>query len=161
MAIEIERKYLVADEGWRPLVRQSLECRQGYLDTGSTRLSVRVRILGRDGYLTLKGSRSGLARSEFEYPIPLADAGSLLEEFCSRNLIVKVRHLLDFDGREWEIDEFGGENLGLILAEVELDSETETVRLPDWIGREVSDNPRYFNAQLCRHPWSTWPPEER
>ncbi|OLP19298.1 adenylate cyclase [Leptolyngbya sp. 'hensonii'] len=154
MAIEIERKFLVNGEAWRSL-GQGTPYRQGYIATvnGTT---VRVRIAGTQGYITLKGFKTVLARSEFEYPIPLEDAATLLEQFCDRPLIEKVRYRIPIGDLVWEVDEFTGENQGLIVAEVELQDEQQAIELPDWVGAEVSHDPRYLNANLVRHPYSRW-----
>ncbi|MBF0307947.1 MAG: CYTH domain-containing protein [Magnetococcales bacterium] len=154
MAKEIERKFLVRGEAWRHLGEVS-EYRQGFLSTVRERV-VRVRIAGDKGTLTIKGVTRGVTRSEFEYPIPLEDARILLQEICERPLIEKKRHRIPQGELVWEVDEFFGENEGLILAEVELRDEHQEVTLPDWVGREVSDDPRYFNANLVANPFKNW-----
>jgi CYTH domain-containing protein/phosphohistidine phosphatase SixA len=154
MAIEIERKFLVKAEGWRRRAAGKTY-RQGYLSVDPER-TVRVRIAGEEGFLTIKGKTEGMARSEFEYPIPLTDAAHLLDSLCMHPLIEKTRYSLEFEGRTWEIDEFGGDNLGLVLAEVELDSENEQVILPPWVGEEVTGDRRYYNASLIQNPFSKW-----
>lgn len=153
MALEIERKFLVNSDSWRPLATPE-EFVQGYLSSSPER-TVRVRIRGDAAFLTIKGKTIGLTRSEFEYPIPLADARQMLT-LCESPLIEKTRHRLTHAGRLWEIDEFKGENAGLIVAEVELESEHAHVQLPPWIGREVSGDPRYFNSNLIKRPFRTW-----
>ncbi len=160
MGTEIERRFLVSGPEWRPLVVSSHPCEQGYV-AGGGKASVRVRLMDRQGYLTLKGSRSGISRPEFEYPIPAGEARELLELFCGEARIRKVRHRLVHRGRRWEIDEFEGRNQGLVLAEVELESPGQSVELPEWIGREVSHEARYYNARLCSRPWKDWPPGDR
>ena len=159
MGREIERKYLVASEGWRAEVAKSTDLRQGYLLTDPER-TVRVRTKGERAYLTLKGKaddRHGtLLRREFEYEIPLDDAHEILGNLCPGPLIEKTRHLVEHDGLTWEIDEFRGHNAGLIVAEVELESETREPSLPAWVGQEVTDDPRYLNANLVHHPYSEW-----
>jgi CYTH domain-containing protein len=153
MALEIERKFLVASNAWRPLATSEAFV-QGYLSSSPDR-TIRIRIRGDAAFLTIKGKSVGLTRSEFEYPIPLADARAMLQ-LCERPLIEKTRHRVTHAGRLWEIDEFGGENAGLIIAEVELESEHASVDLPPWIGREVSGDPRYFNSNLVKHPFRSW-----
>jgi len=153
MALEIERKFLVASNAWRPLATSEAFV-QGYLSSSPDR-TIRIRIRGDAAFLTIKGKTVGLTRSEFEYPIPLADAREMLL-LCERPLIEKTRHRVTHAGRLWEIDEFGGENAGLIIAEVELESEQASVDLPPWIGREVSGDPRYFNSNLVKHPFRSW-----
>jgi adenylate cyclase len=151
MGIEIERKFLVKGEAWRQLATGTL-CRQGYLARGVDR-TVRVRIAGDRAFLTIKGKTEGIARSEFEYPIPVEDATQLLE-MCDRPLIEKYRHQIAIGDLVWEVDEFLGENQGLILAEVELRDEKQAIDLPEWIGEDVSGDPRYYNARLVEKPWS-------
>jgi adenylate cyclase len=115
-----------------------------------------VRIAGDEGFLTIKGKTVGMARSEFEYPIPLAEAALLLDQLCLRPLIEKTRYTLSFGGHVWEIDEFSGDNQGLVMAEVELTSADEQVELPPWIGKEVTGDRRYYNASLIRNPYKSW-----
>jgi adenylate cyclase len=156
MAREIERKFLVDPAQWRPDPAQGTRYRQGYLSRDPAR-TVRVRIAGDHGFLTVKGLTKGIERLEFEYEIPRADAEAILDRLCPRPRIEKVRYRESFGGRVWEVDVFEGENAGLILAEVELDSADAQVALPPWAAREVSDDPRYFNSNLTEHPYSSWP----
>jgi adenylate cyclase len=141
MAVEIEHKFLVRDERWRREVERSVRMRQGYL-TSDARCSVRVRVADDQGFLNIKSGTLGIQRSEYEYPIPLAEAEEILDTLCEKPLLEKTRHYLRFDGRLWEIDEFAGANAGLIVA--------------DWVGEEVSHDLRYYNSQLARHPYTTW-----
>jgi adenylate cyclase len=154
MAKEIERKFLVKRDSSR---RQEAgkRYRQGYLSTVKER-TVRVRTAGDKGYLTIKGISVGASRSEYEYEIPVADANEMLDRLCERPLIEKTRYRVPHDGLVWEIDEFQGENSGLIVAEVELKDEHQSVTLPDWVGQEVTGDPRYFNANLVGKPFSKW-----
>lgn len=154
VAVEIERKFLVVGDAWRSLATGTVY-QQGYVPTAG-RATVRVRLVGHQGYLTLKGPSRGITRSEFEYPIPEADAKAMLETLCDRPLIEKTRYRIQQDGLCWEVDEFAGENQGLVLAEVELTDPDQPIARPDWIGQDVSDDPRYFNANLVRHPFSQW-----
>ncbi|MHB1399999.1 MAG: CYTH domain-containing protein [Trichloromonadaceae bacterium] len=154
MAEEIERKFLVSNDSWRPGASGTL-FRQGYLSTDPER-TVRVRLEGERGVLTIKGLSRGIRRAEFEYPIPAAEAAVLLDTLCLQPLIEKTRYRVEHAGHLWEIDEFAGDNAGLLLAEVELSSEDEAVELPLWVGAEVSSDPRYFNANLIRHPFRRW-----
>lgn len=154
MSTEIERKFLITGDAWRG-VGISTVFRQGYLSTVKER-TVRVRAAGDQGSITVKGITIGAARTEFEYSIPLADADAMLDELCERPIVEKTRHVVEVDGTIWEIDEFAGVNEGLIVAEVELDSIDQEVTRPDWIGDEVTDDPRYFNANLISHPYSEW-----
>ncbi len=154
VGVEIERKFLVTGDAWRAGAR-GVRYRQGYL-TADGRRSVRVRLAGDQGFITIKGPARGLTRAEFEYPIPAADAEHLLAELCDPAQIDKVRYDVTHAGRHWVVDEFFGENRGLVVAEIELASETETVELPAWAGREVSGDPRYTNASLARRPYARW-----
>ncbi len=154
MATEIERKFLVKGDEWRKLGKGTVY-RQGYLSTVKERV-VRVRTIDDKGYLTIKGITTGATRLEFEYEIPVKDANQMLDELCERPLIEKTRYVVEYGGLTWEIDEFAGENQGLILAEVELSSEDQQIELPDWIGEEVTGDPRYFNSNLIKHPFTRW-----
>lgn len=154
MAEEIERKFLVKPRNWSEL-GPGLKIRQGYLCIAKER-TVRARTYGERGYLTIKGTTSGISRSEYEYEIPYGDATEILEHLCLHPLIEKTRYRIPFAGHVFEVDEFDGANRGLTLAEVELKSADEKVELPDWIDREVSDDLRYFNSNLAQKPFSTW-----
>ncbi len=154
MGIEIERKFLVTGEAWRG-PGTSTAFRQGYLSTVKER-TVRVRAAGDEGWLTIKGITTGATRAEYEYAIPLADAHAMLDELCEWPIIEKTRYVLDVDGTTWEVDEFTGANEGLVVAEVELDAADEEFTPPEWLGAEVTDDPRYFNANLIAHPYSQW-----
>lgn len=154
MPQEIERKFLVNGDAWRSLGQAKHYC-QGYIVADANR-TVRVRVVGRQGWLTIKGASSGITRAEFEYPIPVEDALELLQTLCQPPLIEKNRYRIEHAGLVWEVDEFVGENAGLIVAEVELDSAEQSVNLPNWIGAEVSSDRRYFNSNLTTHPYSQW-----
>ncbi|MGE5622322.1 MAG: CYTH domain-containing protein [Bacillota bacterium] len=154
MGVEIERKFLVAGEGWKTQ-GQGVLLRQGYLSSSPERI-VRVRIEGAAALLTIKGRTVGAARGEWEYPIPLEDAQVFLDSLCERPLIEKYRYRIPYQGLTWEVDEFLGENAGLVVAEVELASEDQPFAKPDWVGDEVTQDARYFNANLLRHPYSKW-----
>ena len=148
MGIEIERKYLVAGDGWRDLVKTTQQLRQGYLTAGSG-VTVRIRTVDdRTGYLTITSGGSALARAEFEYEIPVTDARQMLG-YSRGAQIEKIRHSLDLPGGDWVIDEFQGRHTGLMIAEVELQSPTGTLDLPDWIGDEVTGDPQYYNSSLA------------
>jgi len=155
MAIEIERKFLLRDDRWRQLADTGTTFRQGYL-IGAKQASVRVRIEGDKAYLNIKSMTIGVKRHEYQYPLPLEEASELLDTLCEKPLVEKTRYLLHYANHEWEIDEFEGDNVGLIVAEVELKSEDEEITLPPWIGVEVSDDPRYYNVNLVKHPYTTW-----
>lgn len=154
MGIEIERKFLLRGEEWRELGSKEFY-RQGYV-AASAGKTVRVRTIGERGYLTIKGPGSGAARLEFEYEIPHTDAVALLDDLCEKPLIEKRRYTVDYAGFVWEIDEFFGDNQGLVVAEIELESVDQRFELPDWVGEEVTGDPRYFNASLVNKPFSTW-----
>jgi adenylate cyclase len=154
MPVEIERKFLVKGDSWRNRAVGTV-IRQGYIAMEAGRL-VRVRLAGDSGFLTIKGAAKGLTRPEFEYPIPVFDAVQLISMFCQGRLVEKTRFGVVFNGVEWVVDEFSGANSGLILAEVELESEDQTIELPRWIGQEVSHDRRYSNAYLSIHPYCTW-----
>ncbi|MBM9537624.1 CYTH domain-containing protein [Desulfobulbus alkaliphilus] len=154
MPLEIERKFLLAGEGWRELA-EGIAYRQGYLCTDRKR-TVRVRTAGQKGYLTVKGATVGLTRSEYEYEIPLGDALAMLDTLCPQPQIEKKRYTITFQGCIWEVDEFFGLNEGLVVAEIELQREDQVFERPDWIGKEVTGDPRYYNAALCAAPYSTW-----
>ena len=154
MGIEIERKFLLKGDAWRSL-GQPVLLRQGYLSSNKERV-VRVRIEGEGATLTIKGRSSGATRGEWEYPIPLADAAELLDGLCEQPLIEKYRRRIAFAGNVWEVDEFLGANQGLAFAEIELSSEDQAFDKPDWIGEEVTHDPRYYNSSLIRLPYSQW-----
>lgn len=154
MGVEIERKFLLADDGWKNRVKGDT-IRQGYLSADHDRV-VRIRIMNEKAFVTIKSSTDGLFRNEWEYPIPLADAEEMLERLCVRPLIEKVRYRIPHEGMIWEVDEFFGENAGLVIAEIELETVDQTFSLPDWVGREVTEDPRYYNTNLMRNPYQTW-----
>ena len=156
MAVEIERKFLVADIGADAAWRQvpGVVYRQGYLNRDKAR-TVRVRVAGSAAYLTIKGVSVGPTRAEFEYAIPVMDAEALLL-LCNGPLIEKTRHVLQHAGTTWEVDVFAGDNAGLVVAEVELQSEAQAFEKPDWLGVEVTLEARYFNSNLATHPFSRW-----
>ncbi|HZW13618.1 MAG TPA: CYTH domain-containing protein [Noviherbaspirillum sp.] len=154
MGVEIERKFLVRNQDWKSL-GQGVLLRQGYLSSAPERI-VRVRIEGDAAMLTIKGRTSGMTRSEWEYPIPMEDARAFLDNLCERPIIEKYRYRIPFQGMVWEVDEFLGENTGLVVAEVELESEQQAFARPEWIGEEVTHDARYFNANLLRHPYTKW-----
>ena len=153
MATEIERTFLVLGTPWASLPKGEL-MRQGYL-TASKQKVVRVRIEGEAAMLTIKGATQGISRGEWEYAIPVKDAQELLE-LCDQPLIEKYRYRIPFDSMLWELDVFIGANQGLVVAEIELESEHQVFAKPDWIGAEVSDDARYLNSNLQRQPYSTW-----
>ena len=152
MAIEIERKFLVLGDAWRQA--NPLRLPQGYLNRDKAR-TVRVRIAGEQAFLTIKGASRGATRAEFEYEIPLQDAEQLLA-LSDGPVVEKFRHVLDYQGLTWEVDEFLGDNAGLVVAEVELASEAQPIELPDWVGEGVTHDVRYFNSNLAAHPFSRW-----
>ncbi|MBA7662059.1 Inorganic triphosphatase [subsurface metagenome] len=154
MGKEIERRFLVKGEAWRGLGR-GVQYRQGYLSTAAERI-VRVRTAEGKGYLTVKGMGRGLSRTEFEYEIPFTDASAMLDGLCERPLIKKIRYRVEHCGMLWEVDEFQAENKCLILAEVELSYESQDFEPPAWLGKEVTHDPRYLNANLVKNPYKEW-----
>ncbi len=154
MGIEIERKFLVRNSKWKSLARGTFY-RQGYVCNRPDR-TVRIRTDGKKGILTIKGESSGITRPEFEFSIPVDDAMAILEMLCDGRIIEKTRYCIDYAGFVWEIDEFHGANSGLVLAEIELQEVHQPFELPAWIGDEVTGDPRYYNAYLARHPYTTW-----
>jgi adenylate cyclase len=154
VSLEIERKFLVRGERWKTL-GEGVLLRQGYLSSQPDR-TVRVRIEGGSAMLTIKGRTVGATRSEWEYPIPLEDANDFLDELCEKPVIEKFRYRIHHDGMLWEVDEFLGDNAGLVVAEIELETEDQVFSRPAWVGEEVTHEARYFNANLLRHPYKTW-----
>jgi adenylate cyclase len=154
MGTEIERKFLVVGDAWRSLA-EGTHYRQGYLSSVKER-TVRVRKAGDTGTLTIKGVSMGATRPEYEYEIPADEAHEMIDQLCETPIIEKNRYRIPHGDVTWEVDEFLGVNKGLVVAEVELDSEDQTFEKPDWIGEEVTANPKYFNANLVARPFSTW-----
>ena len=154
MGIEIERKFLVVGDAWRAAPATAYA--QGYLNRDKRR-TVRVRIVEDAAWLTVKGASAGATRAEFEYPIPVADARELLA-LCDGPLVRKLRRRIAHAGAAWEVDEFQGDNAGLVVAEIELPSEDAPFERPAWLGAEVTHDPRYFNSNLAAMPYSSWPP---
>jgi len=150
---EIERKFLVLDQSYQQFA-QGVLYRQGYL---SFHPSVRIRIIGQKALLTVKGPTTGISRSEFEYEIPLQDGLEMLNELCSNPIIEKYRYKFDYNGFTWEIDEFLGDNEGLVVAEIELEQKDQVFDKPPFIGEEVTHDKRYRNSYLVQHPFKTWP----
>ena len=160
MATEIERKFLVVDDGWRAAADAGVRYRQGYL-IGAARCSVRVRTAGRRAWLNIKSATIGVQRQEYEYDIPSEEAEAMLESLCERPLVEKVRYRIPVGRHTWEVDCFEGDNAGLIVAEVELSDPQEAFERPPWAGREVSHLPRYYNVSLVKHHYRAWSDEER
>lgn len=156
MAIEIERKFRVIDDAWRGAVGSSTLLRQGYL-ANTTRASIRVRVAGETAVLSVKAMTPGRSREEFEAEIAVEDAREMLAHLCEGPPIEKWRHIVVHAGDRWEIDEFLGDNAGLVIAELELDSEDQDFARPAWLGDEVTDDERYYNFRLSRHPYRLWP----
>lgn len=166
MGIEIERKFLVTGDGWREAAHEVVPMAQGYLndlgalDRGEQKASVRVRIQGEAAFLNLKSRELGHTRQEFDYPIPVADARALLA-LCVGGVIDKRRHYVRHAGHLWEVDEFLGDNAGLVVAEIELGHADEAFVKPAWAGRQVTDAARYYNLALASRPYSQWSGDER
>ena len=153
MGIEIERKFLVTGDEWKSHAGDGVACKQGYLVSDKQK-TVRVRVMGDHGYLTVKGATDGISRMEFEYEIDRPDAAYMLM-LCD-SVVEKTRYVIEHNDMTWELDVFEGANEGLVMAEVELESEEQEFDLPHWAGEEVSGDPRYYNAYLSRYPYSTW-----
>lgn len=158
MAKEIERKFLVKGDAWRKLA-QGVHYRQGYLNSKKER-TVRIRTEGEKAFMTVKGPTVGVTRMEFEYEIPFEDCVTMLENLAEQPIIEKIRYKIPMGEFVWEIDEFFGVNAGLIVAEIELKSEDQAFEKPEWIGEEVSGDPRYYNSMLVAHPYTTWTDKE-
>jgi adenylate cyclase len=161
MPLEIERKFLVKSDAWREQARASVEMAQAYLndlatlDAGAMNVSVRVRIQGEEAFLNMKSRELGTTRQEFDYPIPVADARALLR-LAVGGTIEKVRHYVDVDGHTVDVDEFRGDNAGLVVAELELDDADAPYPRPAWLGAEVTDEARYYNLARASRPYGTW-----
>lgn len=156
MIDEIERKFLVRNNGWRQAADPGVRLRQGYLCSGPGGPLVRARVAGDQGFLTIKGPVQGIRRTEFEYPIPAEEACWMIDHLCEGRVVSKTRFRVENGGQSWEVDEFLDENQGLVLAEIELDREDREVVFPAWLGEEVSHDFRYTNASLARHPFRCW-----
>ena len=154
MALEIERKFLLKNDNWKALVKEEFLIKQGYLNSAKER-TVRIRTYGDKGIITIKGKTKNLTRKEFEYAIPLTEALQMLE-IAEKPIIEKTRFIVINNGNTWEIDVFEGMNNGLLVAEIELESENEKFEIPEWIGQEVSTDPKYYNACLIKHPFTEW-----
>jgi len=155
MSIEIERKFLIINDNWKHLPSQKADYTQGYFATNKD-CSIRVRVTEDAASINIKSATLGIYRSEFDYPIPVEDARELLETLCIHPLIEKTRYKIQDNNHVWEVDVFSGENEGLIVAEIELKSIDEEFTKPDWIGEEVSDDPRYYNVCLVERPYKSW-----
>lgn len=155
MPTEIERKYLVTGDSWRQDAGAGVAIVQGYLGSNE-KSSIRIRIDGESAHLNIKSRTIGIRRSEFDYPIPVDEATELLQKLCDQPLIKKNRYPVQYQGHLWEVDVFAGDNAGLIVAEIELSAPEQSFKLPAWAGREVSDDPRYYNTCLVSHPYKDW-----
>ncbi len=154
MGVEIERKFLI-DETKLPTLKNGYTIKQGYIQTVD-HTTVRIRVRGKEAFLTIKGKSQGATRLEFEYPIPLDDAEEMLTNLCHASRVEKTRYLIEHEGHTGEVDIFEGSNKGLMIAEIELKSEEEAFSLPEWIGEEVTQDKRYFNVNLVEHPYQEW-----
>ncbi len=155
MGVEIEKKFLVDHDKWDKVNKpDGTHYRQGYL-LSSERQTIRVRVSETKGYINLKSAMSSLSRKEFEYEIPLEDGLEILDLFA-KNGTEKVRYRIPHVGKTWEVDVFKGDNAGLIVAELEMESEDEVIELPDWVTKEVTDDDRYANSSLAKHPFKEW-----
>ncbi len=154
MGVEIERKFLI-DETKLPTLQNGYTIKQGYIQT-IDHTTVRIRVRGQEAFLTIKGKSQGASRLEFEYPIPLNDAEEMLTNLCHASRVEKTRYLIEYEGHTWEVDIFEGSNKGLMIAEIELESEKEVFSLPEWVTKEVTEDVRYFNANLVERPYTSW-----
>jgi len=154
MGTEIERKFLLKGDAWRALAKGT-PYRQGYLNSAKER-TVRIRTVGDQAFLTIKGITVGNTRAEYEYPIPFDECNAMLDSLAEKPIIEKSRYKIAVGELTWEVDEFFGDNKGLIVAEVELTSEAQQFDKPAWVGDEVSGDPRYFNSNLIKHPFTKW-----
>lgn len=155
MGIEIERKFLIRDERWRDEAGAGVYYSQGYL-AGNPECSIRVRIAADQAWLNIKSAHSTIRRLEYEYAIPVEEAREMMRHLCNGQAVEKTRYLVEYGEHTWEVDVFEGANAGLVVAEIELDDEQEEFLLPPWTGKEVSDDPKYYNMNLARFPYSQW-----
>ena len=155
MATEIERKFLLSDDSWRSYIEDSVVIRQGYL-AGSEKTSIRVRVAGDMANINIKSATLDITRKEYEYLIPLEEANEILDTLCEGPIIEKIRYYIHQENHRWEIDVFSGDNQGLVVAELELNDINEEFSRPDWLGKEVSDDSRYYNVCLVTHPYKDW-----
>ncbi len=155
MPVEIERKYLLRNDDWRLNANHGTKFEQGYI-IGSDKASVRVRTEGSKAFINIKSATLGVKRLEYEYAIPLDEAQELMTSLCEKPLVQKTRYIVIENGDEWEVDVFEGDNKGLVVAEIELQSEQQSIELPSWCGEEVSNDPKYYNVNLAKQPFSEW-----
>lgn len=155
MAVEIERKYLVINDKWKSFVESESAMKQGYLATVDN-ASIRVRVAKGKAFLNIKSATLGIRRAEYEYEIPLQDGEEMLADLISGAVIDKVRYKVRCGNHIWDLDRFHGDNAGLVVAEVELNAEDEAFEIPEWVGAEVSGDPKYYNASLVKHPYCDW-----
>jgi len=155
MPTEIEKKFLLKNDNWRDQVKSSRNIRQGYLGS-MAKASVRIRLDGDNANINIKSADLAMVRQEYEYPVPVDQALEMLETLCESPQVDKIRHLVDYAGHTWEIDEFFGDNAGLVVAEIELNSEDEDFEIPEWLGEEVTDDGRYYNVNLVQNPYKNW-----
>ncbi|GJM05534.1 MAG: CYTH domain-containing protein [marine bacterium B5-7] len=155
MAIEIERKFLISNNDWRHDADEGIQITQGYMGSNK-KSSVRIRVNGETANINIKSMTIGTQRSEYEYAIPLDEANEMLAALCDRPYIDKTRYHVNHQGHVWEVDVFAGENEGLVVAEIELTNVNETFTLPNWVGEEVTEDPRYYNICLVNHPYKSW-----
>ncbi|MBI9088701.1 MAG: CYTH domain-containing protein [Desulfobacterium sp.] len=155
MGIEIERKFLLKNDAWKKSDAKPLVLKQGYIKNSKESV-VRIRTSGSTGFITVKGRTRNAKRLEYEYEIPVKDAEEMLDKLCDKPLVEKKRYTIDHGGFQWSVDQFLGANLGLVVAEIELETEEQAFEPPSWIGKEVTEDPRYFNSNLIASPYSNW-----
>lgn len=156
MSIEIERKYLIKNDKWKEHTKKELHITQGYIKTADATVRIRCYKNDRTAEIAVKGKRDGISRLEFEYEIPYSDAKEMQQKLCQTRLVEKTRHLIEYQGMLWELDEFHGDNDGLFIAEIELTNENQIYQLPNWVGEDVSYDSRYRNSRLCVNPYKYW-----
>ncbi|MBS9777334.1 MAG: CYTH domain-containing protein [Gammaproteobacteria bacterium] len=156
MSVEIERKYLIKNDSWRNHIKEDQHITQGYIKSEDATVRIRCYKDDNKAVITVKGKRDGISRLEFEYDIPYDDAREMQENLCQTRLVEKTRHLIDYQGMLWELDEFHGDNEGLFVAEIELTNEHQEFELPEWAGDDVSFESRYRNSRLCITPYKDW-----
>ncbi|MBR6026380.1 MAG: CYTH domain-containing protein [Neisseriaceae bacterium] len=154
MSVEIERRFLLKNDNWKQNIHKSIEMQQGYMSV-EKECTIRLRIIDDKAWLTIKGFITPVSRHEFEYPIPISDAKTMMNNLCAFTM-TKTRHIVKVDNVSFEIDEYHGANAPLIVAELELANENQTYPTPEWLGEEITDDGRYSNAYLSKHPYSQW-----
>ena len=155
MKNEIEKKFLVVSASYKEMANEKYKIKQGYISE-TKKAVTRVRISNKDAYITIKENKKEISKLEFEYSIPIKEGLYLIENLCNDDIIMKTRYIVEFEGLQWEVDEFKGKNNGLVIAEIELEDESQKFRKPKWVGNEVTDDERYYNVNLMMNPFQKW-----